>query len=59
MSQFNSWGTKLKLGGCVMLITQGLVVAYILERGARPVGTGWGHTKSFNPVNVKNGITQL
>lgn len=45
---------KLKLSACVMLITQGLGVAYILERGARPIGIGRGHTKSFNPVNVKN-----
>ena len=42
-----------------MLITQGLNVAYILERGERPVGIGRGYTKSLNPVNVKNVITQL
>ena len=44
---------KLKLCACVMLITQGLNVAYILERGARPVGISRGYTKSLNPVKCQ------
>ena len=54
MAQFSSWATKTEIECLCNAHHPRTGCCLYPGTGARPIGIGRDHTKSFNPVNVKN-----